>query len=196
MIEVLLIDCHPDDWKDRLVHYLRVLNAAGRVSATVDHRSVNAGFPVPSVQAAVITGSPMMLAEELPRAGLCEFVQSLTCPVLGICFGHQLLGLLSGSKVYRGEKIEGIRTVRAIGSDPLLSGLDGEVDFLESHQEFLKKEEVEASGWEVLAASDSCPVEAMRHRTKPWYGVQFHPEQSKQTGEKLVSNFVRLVGRV
>ena len=52
------------------------------------------------------------------------------------------------------------------------------------------------SRWEVLAASDSCPVEAMRHRTKPWYGVQFHPEQSKQTGEKLVSNFVRLVGRV
>lgn len=196
MVEVLLIDCHPDSWKDRLPHYLRVLNETGRVSVTVDYRSVGSGFPVPRVDAAVITGSPMMLSEQRPPSGLAEFVRGLSCPVLGICFGHQYLALLTGSAVYRGDKIEGLSPVQVLSQHPLFAGLCRAPEMFESHSEYVKREEVESCGWEVLAVSDSCPVEAMHHRTRTWYGVQFHPERSGRNGAAFMRNFLSSVGRV
>jgi len=194
--EILLVDCHPDDWKNRVPHYLRVLNAAGRVSITVDYRSVSASFTLPGFHAAVITGSPMMLSESEPPDNLAAFVQGLSCPVLGICYGHQLLGRLSGAPVHSGERIERKERIRQLRPSPLFEGLGPEFEMLESHREYLDRAAIEGCGWELLAQSDSCPVEAMRHTVKPWFGVQFHPERSDEPGAVLVRNFVGLVGPV
>jgi len=188
--EILLIDCYPDDWKNRVPHYLRVLNAAGRVGVTVDYRSISAGMRLPRFDAAVITGSPMMLSEVEPPANLAAFVNSLSCPILGICYGHQLLGRLSGAPVHSGERIERKEKVRQLRTSPLFEGLGQEFEMLESHREYLDRASVEGCGWELLAQSDSCPVEAMRHTVKPWIGVQFHPERSDEPGAVLVRNFV------
>lgn len=193
MSEVLLVDCYPDNWKDRIPHYTRLFEQIGRQGMVVDYRVVGAGYPVPSVDAAVVSGSPMMLSEQSPPAGLADFVRELECPVLGICFGHQLLGMLSGAAVRSGERIEGFRSVRVVKQDSLFEGLPGEVSLLESHREYLVREEVEDLEWEVIAVSDFCPVEAMRHTVRRWYGVQFHPERSGPSGDAVVRNFLELV---
>ncbi|MEO0081131.1 MAG: gamma-glutamyl-gamma-aminobutyrate hydrolase family protein [candidate division WOR-3 bacterium] len=193
MIEVLLVDCYPDNYKDRVPHYIRAINASGRVAVTVDYRSVRAGYRLPPVQAVVVSGSPMMLSETDPPERLTAFVLSLDRPVLGICYGHQLLARLAGARVYRGERIERIETIRVSKPHPIFTGLGNRFPMLESHCEYVLPNEVESAGFEVLATSSSCPVETIRHRTRPWFGVQFHPERSAEQGTTLVSNFVRLV---
>jgi len=189
--EVLLIDCYPDGWKDRVHHFVRTINRSGMVSITVDYRAARRDLPLPRFGGAVVTGSPAMLSERAPRAGLGELVESLSCPVLGVCFGHQLLGHMTGVPVHRGEKHERIERVRLRKPHFLFAGLGDGFEMLESHEEFLDRAEAEGAGWEVLAESDSCPVEAMARRDRPWYGVQFHPERSKEAGDVLVENFVR-----
>lgn len=194
MQKVLLIDCYRNSSKDKLANYVRALTSRTAVPVEIiSYKSIRSETRLLQVaEAIVISGSPMMLSQCRQVKRLPDLLADLACPILGICFGHQCLAWLTGSGVYPGEWIEANIRIRLLRADPLFEELPSEVQMCESHREFVKKEEVEANGWEVLAESDSCPVEAMRHKKKPWYGVQFHPERSGEQGEILLHNFLRV----
>jgi GMP synthase (glutamine-hydrolysing) len=69
----------------------------------------------------------------------------------------------------------------------------------ESHYDYVLKESLDKAGMKLLADSASCEVEAVKHKSKPFYGVQFHPERtsvksvSHQEGHRVIGNFYRNV---
>ncbi|OYD15893.1 hypothetical protein CH330_04365 [candidate division WOR-3 bacterium JGI_Cruoil_03_51_56] len=189
MARTLLVDCYHGKQKSKLGLYINLLQKFNREVTAVDYQELNSGYPVAAFDVVVISGSPMMLERDKPPAGIAEFLGKLKCPVLGICYGHQLLGKVSGGIVRCGKPVDGKELIRVIHPDSIFRGLLAKIKVSENHREFLEPGSVENNDWQILAESDSCPVEAMRHRRMPFYGVQFHPERSGPTGEKVLANF-------
>jgi GMP synthase-like glutamine amidotransferase len=193
-VTTLLVDCYPPGWEGKLGAYSRLLERFGGVRvARVE------SLPDPArlgrAGAVVLTGSPIMLTQDRPPAGLVEFVLALDRPVFGICFGHQLLGIATGAAMGRREFYEAPGLVRVLEPEPLFTGMAETLVVAESHAEYLELESTKAAGWQVLAESRLGAVEAMRHRERPWCGVQFHPERSGQAGVDVLANFYRNVVR-
>lgn len=192
MTRTLLVDCYPDDWKDKVKSYLDMLGEFSQVEV-IDQRRLGPETSAAGFDTVMVTGSPMMLTDREPPVQLAGFVRNLEVPTLGICFGHQLLGVVTGARVCSKAMLEDWETVRVLRPGGLFEGMGSEVRVLESHREFLSADSVAAAGWQVLADSESCPVEAMRHLERPLFGVQFHPERSGANGRQVVGNFYRNV---
>jgi GMP synthase-like glutamine amidotransferase len=97
---------------------------------------------------------------------------ALRVPTLAVCFGHQLLGLAFGAGIARTAKRIGLYEVVPLSDDPLFAGLPDGATVPEQHQDQLDRV---PDGFELVATSDYCRVQAMRHARLPVYGVQFHP---------------------
>lgn len=188
------MDCYIRDSARRLPYYEQMLAPHSCVT-TVAAAELGSGFDSSRFDAVVLSGSQMMLSEESPPKGLVEFCRQLRLPVLGICFGHQLLAYSFGAVVIRGELQERDETIFVDQLWPLLRDLGPGTVMRESHREFVTPESLQKIGWQVGAHSAVCPTEAIRHPSLPLYGVQFHPERSGRPGELLFAAFFREVVR-
>ncbi|MCQ5363214.1 MAG: gamma-glutamyl-gamma-aminobutyrate hydrolase family protein, partial [Candidatus Methanomethylicia archaeon] len=112
-------------------------------------------------------------------------------PMLGICLSHQLLGFLLGGRVVKGRKPEYGRTIiRVIEADEIFQGVGSEFVAWASHNDEVKQD---GGRFRVLARSDYCDVEALRHESKQIYGVQFHVEVAETPkGKEILKNFVKM----
>lgn len=136
----------------------------------------------------LLSGAPLMLTE-IDYSHYLEqfaFLKTTEIPVLGICFGHQLLGLLYGAEIYKGKTIETFIDINLLTKDLLFKNLPNPCPLREDHSEAitLPKDFIH------LAKSIDYEVEAMKHKDRILYGVQFHPEISKDTGKQLLKNFL------
>ena len=138
----------------------------------------------------VIGGGP-----SLDRTGNCaEYVKMLEIPILGICLGHQLIAKTFGGKVGKG-KIGGFAevTIRIIKSDPLFDGLPKEIKVWASHNDEVKEVTNELN---ILAESEICKIEALKHKKRPIYGLQWHPEvYHTEYGKDIYKNFIEICKR-
>ncbi|MGD0827223.1 MAG: glutamine-hydrolyzing GMP synthase [Desulfobaccales bacterium] len=136
----------------------------------------------------ILSGGPRSVYE--PDApSLDPAVFSLGVPVLGICYGIQLMNYLLGGKVSPAASREyGYKPFNILNTQDLFVGLNPEEQVWMSHGDLV--EEV-APGFEIIGASDTCPAGAVRHRERRLYGVQFHPEvHHTPRGKVILSNFL------
>ena len=136
----------------------------------------------------ILSGGPRSVYE--PDApSLDPAVFSLGVPVLGICYGIQLMNHLLGGKVSPAASREyGYKPFSILDTQDLFVGLNPEEQVWMSHGDLV--EEV-APGFEIIGASDTCPAGAVRHRERRLYGVQFHPEvHHTPRGKVILSNFL------
>jgi GMP synthase (glutamine-hydrolysing) len=141
--------------------------------------------------ALVLSGGPRSVYEadapSVPAALL-----DLGLPVLGICYGMQLLAHLLGGSVAPAAGREYGRVRAQLAPSPLFDGLPSSVTVWMSHGD-----EVVAAppGCRVVAESPACPVAAFACPERRIYAVQFHPEVSHtEGGERIFRNFFRAVG--
>jgi GMP synthase (glutamine-hydrolysing) len=137
----------------------------------------------------IFGGSPAMFTEidHQPFIDKFNFVKEGKIPVLGICFGHQLMGILHGATIFRGEKICLMNKIHVLKQDVLFEGLFPETIMSEDHTEGISL----PAGFIHLATSISYTNECMRHPVLPLWGVQFHPEVSNENGKNLIGNFLK-----
>lgn len=135
----------------------------------------------------ILSGSPTNLTstDNDPYMERYSFLKDIEIPILGICFGHQVLGAVFGGKINHGEEISGDVKIDIVEKDPLLVGFPKVITMKEHHTESVSL----PNGFILLGKSDSCDNEIMKHAEKDIYGVQFHPEQSGSNGDILLKNF-------
>lgn len=110
-------------------------------------------------------------------------------PILGICLGHQALGLYFGAKLLRGpEPVHGKTSVLQHNNDAVFEGMPTTFPVMRYHSLVLT--DLEGTPLEVIATTaDGLPM-AIKHRELPLYGFQFHPESIlTPDGLKLLSNW-------
>jgi GMP synthase (glutamine-hydrolysing) len=156
----------------------------------------------------IISGGPRSVTEAgSPRVH--QSILSMGVPILGICYGHQLLAATmpggavkpSYSREYGLAKLKfradlkvgtaGTPTNGIADGSELFDGVPNNSQVWVSHGDSVEKL---PDCFEVLGATDDCAVAAMVHPTKHIYGVQFHPEVThSEFGQRILENFVRRV---
>ena len=138
----------------------------------------------------IISGAPILITEIDYSKHLAQlaFLKELEIPVLGICFGHQMIGLLHGARPSRQKEDRDWQTIESLEDHPLFDKLPVEFEMMEDHCESISL----PKDFKLLAVSDACVNEAMCHTSKPFFGVQFHPEVSGNQGTLFIENFVNI----
>ncbi len=143
------------------------------------------------VRGVVLSGGPRSVYEEgSPRVGyeFFQWCESRGVPVLGICYGHQLIAHFFGGEIERGERREYGRTLLYVeNEDELFRGLDVVETVWMSHGDVVTKL---PKGFKVLGRTEGAPVAAFASPEKKIFGVQFHPEVAHTSkGLKILENF-------
>ena len=138
--------------------------------------------------AIVLSGGPSSVYEA--NAPKCDpAIFDLGIPILGICYGMQLASQALGGAVESCPAREFGRSRLQIDSmEKLFAGFPHEIDVWMSHGDQVRSL---PEGFETLASTGTCPFAAVKHLTKPIYGLQFHPEVSHTSlGGTLIHNFL------
>jgi GMP synthase (glutamine-hydrolysing) len=142
--------------------------------------------------ALILSGGAPRVVWESPKLGNCtDYFDHFDGPILGECVGMQLMAIHFGGSAGPAEVPEyGLSRLRVIEEDDLFKGLPKEFLVWESHNDEVKT----APNFNVLAMSENCRIQAVRHWEKSLYGVQFHPEvNDTEHGSKILANFVHAV---
>ena len=136
----------------------------------------------------IFTGGPASVyGENSPKCAKEIFEMGI--PVLGICYGMQLMTHILGGNVARAEKREyGTTNVEIDNKSVLFEGFENTNGFLMSHTDFVEKL---PDGFKNIAKTSSCPNAAMENKEKKLYGIQFHPEvNNSENGTLVIKNFL------
>jgi GMP synthase (glutamine-hydrolysing) len=139
-------------------------------------------------QGLIFSGGPASVYE--PGAPRCDpAIFQLGIPVLGICYGMQLACQALGGKVRPASSREfGRAHCHVQEADGLFAGVPEETVVWMSHGDQVQTVN---GDFVPLAATDTCPVAAVRHRSRPVFGLQFHPEVSHTPyGSRILRNFL------
>lgn len=139
----------------------------------------------------ILSGGPSSVYSEGAPHPLFN-VFELGIPVLGICYGLQLIAFTQNGKVDAAAKREyGKAIVNVVEDNPLLKGISKNAQMWMSHGDSLSKM---PDGFETIANTENAPICAIANIEKKIYGVQFHPEvHHSLEGKKVLENFVRTI---
>jgi len=141
-----------------------------------------------NVPAIILSGGPSSVYEKnAPQ--IDSSILNMGIPILGICYGLQLLITKKGGNVtHKGQGEYGFANIHKVGKSPLLKNIEKKSQVWMSHGD-----EIDSlgNGFEVIAESSNDVIAAIHHKDEPLYGVQFHPEVIHTLeGETIISNFL------
>jgi anthranilate synthase/aminodeoxychorismate synthase-like glutamine amidotransferase len=186
---ILLIDNY-DSFTFNLVHFLGDLGASCDVWRN-DQLSVEQALAM-APEAIVLSPGPCTPTE----AGICMALIAAAAgrvPLLGVCLGHQAIGQVFGAEVVRGPTpMHGkVSQVQHDGTD-IFAGLPSPFRATRYHSLVVRRETLPAVLVET-ARTDDGVVMALRHRSLPLFGVQFHPESiASEHGHDILRNFIAI----
>jgi anthranilate synthase/aminodeoxychorismate synthase-like glutamine amidotransferase len=128
---------------------------------------------------------------------LVPLVQALAgrIPILGVCLGHQAIGQAFGGKVVRADRLMHGKTCGVLHEqDALFEGIPSPLTGMRYHSLVVEPQslpkELQITAWSADRPKGA-EIMAMKHRTYPIYGVQFHPESiGTEHGKRLLQNFL------
>ena len=136
----------------------------------------------------IFTGGPAsVFGKDSPKCNSKIF--NLGIPILGICYGMQLMTVILGGKVEKATKREyGVTNVKIDNNSLLFKDFNSTNNFLMSHTDFVENL---PSGFKTISSTPSCPNSGMENEDKNFYGIQFHPEVvHSENGINVIKNFL------
>ena len=199
MVRVLLVNNYRDSAESKIGECLKALREclpSGEVEV-VGYSELEVDAVLGVVDAVVLSGSSASVCQPdtiRDYASVIELVRRADTPIIGICFGHQLIAYTFGTPSYKGRRIRGERQVEVLEPDEIFSCCKAGDKILvsENHMDYVERL---PHGFIHLARSEDCEIEAMKHGKKPIYGVQFHPERVTCDGRMVLKNFFYCVVR-
>ena len=140
----------------------------------------------------ILSGGPSSVYAD-DRPPFNEQILHTGIPLLGLCYGHQLICHHLGGRVEKGSTMEfGAAELDVRQASGVLAGLRPKEPIWMSHRDVV----VEIPpGFEILGVTDDCPVAVMGHEQRRIYGLQFHPEVTHtESGMQVLDNFLTLSG--
>lgn len=136
----------------------------------------------------IFSGGPNSVYEEgAPQINKEIFEMGI--PVLGLCYGSQLMAHMFGGTVTRADSREYGRVALSLKNDNrLFADIKQGIECWMSHTDYIENP---PQNFQVIANTDTCPVAAMACEEKNLYGVQFHPEvEHTESGDQMIQNFI------
>jgi anthranilate synthase component 2 len=188
---ILVVDNY-DSFTYNLVHYLAELGAATRVVRN-DALSVEEALAL-KPEAVLLSPGPCTPNE----AGICLGLLAAApqdLPIFGVCLGHQAIGQAFGGQVIRAKTLmHGKTSPIHHRGEGVFAGLRDGFTAARYHSLAVLADPLPET-LDVAAWTDDGEIMGLKHRTRPIYGVQFHPESiATEGGHQLLGNFLDLAG--
>ncbi len=160
----------------------------------VDSEIVSNDVPFKKIKdadAIVISGGAPRIGLKDKLGNIDEYLEKADFPILGICAGHQYMARFFGGECKPSKTPEyGKVEIEILNEDKIFKGLPKKIIAWESHNDEVTKI---PENFVLLASSDYCKIQAIRHKEKPFFGLQFHPEvEHTQYGMEIFKNFLGL----
>ena len=185
MVKIYVID-NGGQWTHREWRTLRDLDVETKIVPNT--ASFN---EIENIDGLVLSGGAPRVGIESELGNCAEFLEKANYPVLGICAGHQFMARFFGGEAKPAEKPEfGKVELIILKKNRIFNDVPEKSIVWLSHNDEVTKL---PSSFICLAESESCKIQAMKHKTKPFYGLQFHPEvEHTEYGELIFQNFIKI----
>ncbi|MBS3816813.1 MAG: GMP synthase subunit A [Candidatus Thermoplasmatota archaeon] len=136
-------------------------------------------------------GAPRISNKDMSLGKTEEYIERMDVPILGICVGAQFLARYFGGETGSAETPEyGKTDLEVVKEDDLFIDIPKGFVAWESHNDEIKEL---SEDLEKLAFSESCAIQAFKHKDRKLYGLQFHPEvEHTEYGKEIFENFVEV----
>lgn len=187
-VVILLLDNY-DSFVHNLARYFRQLGCQTRVIRSDQIDAAGCAALAPS--AIVLSPGPRR-----PQDAGCsvEVIQQMSAeiPILGVCLGHQAIGVAFGASIICCEPMHGIASSITHDGKGVFAGCSSPLQVGRYHSLAVDQHRL-PSELEVTARDSSGLIMGLRHRWRPVFGVQFHPESVlTESGSEIVDNFVAI----
>jgi GMP synthase (glutamine-hydrolysing) len=175
----------------------RRIRELGVFSKIVSHKKIKINDIDNSIKGIILSGGPLNVYE-IKKYSFDKKIIKNEIPVLGICFGHQILAKLNGGKIKQSKHREfGLANIfRKKNSLLTKNFFKGKkvIKVWMSHADQVSKL---PKNFNVIASSYNSKFAIVEHKFKKLYGVQFHPEVTHtENGKKIISNFIFLICKI
>jgi len=182
------------DFGSQTCHLIgRRLQDLGVINKIVDPKDALVEIKKTNPKGIIFSGGPLSVYENGVLT-IDKKIFTLSIPILGICYGWQLISHLLGGKVESGKKEYGPANLKVFDFNSLFYGFPKQTPVWESHGDTVIKA---PNNFAVIASTDTVIFAAVKHLTKQIFGVQFHPESSHtKKGQLLLSNFATRICKI
>ena len=172
----------------------RRVRELGIFSEIISHKKIKSKDINYSVKGIILSGGPLNVYQ-INKYSFDKKIIQKGIPVLGICFGHQIISKLNGGKVKQSKYREfGLANISKKNNSLLIKNLFKKKKLIKvwmSHADQVSKL---PKNFKVIASSENSKFAVVENKLKNYYGVQFHPEVTHtENGKKLISNFIFLI---
>ena len=175
----------------------RRIRESGVYSEIISHKKVKNKNVDNSIKGIILSGGPLNVYQ-INRYSFDKRIIENQIPVLGICFGHQILSKLNGGRVKQSKYREfGLANIRKKRESILIKNFFNKKNINKvwmSHADQVSKL---PKNFNVIASSQNSKFAIIENKKKNFYGVQFHPEVTQtENGKKLINNFIFLICKI
>ena len=172
----------------------RRVRELGIFSEIVSHKKIKSKKINHTIKGIILSGGPLNVYQ-INKYSFDKKIIQKGVPVLGICFGHQIISKLNGGKVKQSKHREfGLANITKKNNSLLIKNLFKKKKSIKvwmSHADQVSKL---PKNFKVIASSQNSKFAVVENKFKNYYGVQFHPEVTHtENGKKLISNFIFLI---
>jgi GMP synthase (glutamine-hydrolysing) len=188
MVRIYVID-NGGQWTHREWRILRDLDVETNI---VPNTTNFKDLQKENMQGLVLSGGTPRIGLNSNLGNCAEYLDNANFPILGICAGHQFIARHFGGAVKPSiiPEFGQVELTLCEDDDPLFNGVAKKSIVWESHNDEVT---ILPKDFTKLGESKNCKIQAIRHKKKQFYGLQFHPEvEHTQFGEQIFKNFINL----
>ena len=175
----------------------RRIRELGVFSEIISHKKIKLKDIDQTVKGIILSGGPLNVYQ-INKYSFDKKIINLDVPILGICFGHQILSKLNGGKVKQSKHREfGLANIVKKNESLLIKNFFNKQKSKKVWMSHADQVSRLPKNFKVVASSTNSKFAIVENRLKRFYGIQFHPEVTHtENGKKLISNFIFLICKI
>ena len=175
----------------------RRIRELGVFSEIISHKKIKLKDIDQTIKGIILSGGPLNVYQ-INKYSFDKKIINLNIPILGICFGHQILSKLNGGRVKQSKHREfGLANIYKKNESLLTKNFFNKKKSKKVWRSHADQVSRLPKNFKVIASSTNSKFAIVENKLKKFYGIQFHPEVTHtENGKKLISNFIFLICKI